>query len=259
VHAIAGDGVPTTKRPIGSSWRLDETYISVKGKWKYLYRAVDKAGHTVDFLLTAKRDCGAASRFSRKAIERCGTPEKITIHKSRANGAALEECNRDMSISIELRHLKSICVSVAFPDWCMGHDPAAQILCVSYAQDLSDNLAHLCRSVMTSKRYQSIFGCRPLSRKQALQELETRNHGYRLATSVGGVLTGRGANMIIIDDPLKPEAAVSDSQRSKSKTRKRSKIDLQVPPAQAGSHLKPMFLPIDILLHNLVGVSSAST
>ena len=58
------------KRSVGSSWRLDETYVKVKGVWKYLYRAVDKAGATVDFLLTAKRDCKAALRLLRKAI-RC--------------------------------------------------------------------------------------------------------------------------------------------------------------------------------------------
>ncbi|TDX62503.1 DDE superfamily endonuclease [Methylosinus sp. sav-2] len=60
------------KRAIGSSWRLDETYVKVKGCWKYLYRAVDKAGATVDFLLTAKRDRKAALRFLRKAIGRHG-------------------------------------------------------------------------------------------------------------------------------------------------------------------------------------------
>jgi putative transposase len=54
------------KRPVGVSWRLDETYVRIKGKWKYLYRAVDKAGDTVDFLLTAKRDRRAALRFLRK-------------------------------------------------------------------------------------------------------------------------------------------------------------------------------------------------
>ena len=94
------------KRPVGSSWRLDETYISVKGQWKYLYRAVDKAGDTVDFLLTAKRDRKAASRFLRKSIDQCGTPDKITIDKSRANGAAIEDYNSDMSTSIELRQVK---------------------------------------------------------------------------------------------------------------------------------------------------------
>jgi putative transposase len=57
------------KKPVGSSWRMDETYVKVKGAWKYLYRAVDKAGATIDFLLTAKRDRKAALRFLRKAIK----------------------------------------------------------------------------------------------------------------------------------------------------------------------------------------------
>lgn len=56
------------KRPVGVSWRMDETYIKVKDQWKYLYRAVDKAGKTVDFLLTSKRDKAAAMRFFEKAI-----------------------------------------------------------------------------------------------------------------------------------------------------------------------------------------------
>ena len=73
------------KRLVGSSWRMDETYVRVKGAWKYLYRAVDKAGATVDFLLTARRDRKAALRFLCKAIRHNGTPEKITIDKSGAN------------------------------------------------------------------------------------------------------------------------------------------------------------------------------
>ena len=94
------------KRPVGTSWRMDETYISVKGQWKYLYRAVDKAGHTVDFLLTANRDRKAATRFLRKSIDQCGTPQKITIYKSRANGAAIEDYNSEMNTSIELRQVE---------------------------------------------------------------------------------------------------------------------------------------------------------
>ena len=60
-------------------------YISVKGEWKYLYRAVDKAGDTVDFLLTAKRDRRAASRILRTSIEQCGTPAKISRTTVRSN------------------------------------------------------------------------------------------------------------------------------------------------------------------------------
>ena len=94
------------KRPLGSSWRMDETYVRIKGAWKYLYRAVDKAGATVDFLLTAKRDRKAALRFLRKAIGQSGTPEKITIDKSGANTAAIESYNKDREAGIEIRQGK---------------------------------------------------------------------------------------------------------------------------------------------------------
>src|ERR1700761_6418812 len=94
------------KRPVGSSWRLDETYVKVKGVWKYLYRAVDKGGATVDFLMTAKRDCKAALRFLRKAIGSSGTPEKITIDKSGANTAAIESHNAETQAGIEMRQIK---------------------------------------------------------------------------------------------------------------------------------------------------------
>src|SRR5215510_11495770 len=61
-------------RPVGKSWRCDETYIKVKGRWTYLYRAVDKLGRTVDFLLSERRDVAAAKRFFHKAMRRNGTP-----------------------------------------------------------------------------------------------------------------------------------------------------------------------------------------
>src|SRR6202167_2261450 len=94
------------KRPVGSSWRMDETYVRIKGVWKDLYRAVDKAGAAVDFLLTAKRDRKAALRFLRKAIGHNGTPEKITIDKSGANTAAIESYNKDHKAGIEIRQVK---------------------------------------------------------------------------------------------------------------------------------------------------------
>lgn len=78
------------KRTVGRRWRMDETYIKVKGQWKYLYRAVDTAGQTIDFLLTAKRDTAAALRFFRKAIVHHGEP---AVAKSGANTAALAILN----------------------------------------------------------------------------------------------------------------------------------------------------------------------
>src|SRR6266540_6486814 len=73
------------KRPVGRSWRMDETYIRVKGEWRYWYRAVDKTGQTIDFLLTEHRDQEAALRLLTKAIRRHGVPEKMTIDGSDAN------------------------------------------------------------------------------------------------------------------------------------------------------------------------------
>lgn len=94
------------KRPVGASWRMDETYIKVAGKWEYLYRAVDRAGDTVDFLLTAKRDKAAARRFLERAINLHGLPEKITIDKSGANTAAIESVKADACVNILMRQNK---------------------------------------------------------------------------------------------------------------------------------------------------------
>jgi putative transposase len=85
---------------------MDETYVRIKGAWKYLYRAVDKAGATVDFLMTAKRDRKAALRFLGKAIGRSGPPERITIDKSGAHMAAIERHNTESEADIEIRQVK---------------------------------------------------------------------------------------------------------------------------------------------------------
>ncbi len=93
------------KRP-GDRWRLDETYIKVKGQWKYFYRAVDKQGHTIDFLLTAKRDKKAALQFLAKAIDRNGKPGLINIDKSGANRAAIQGYNDGYNKRIKIRQCK---------------------------------------------------------------------------------------------------------------------------------------------------------
>ena len=85
---------------------MDETYIKVKGVCKYLYRAVDKQGKTVDFLLTAKRDKAAAMRFFDKAMQASGVPEKVTMDKSGANKAAMEEINARGETLIIVRQIK---------------------------------------------------------------------------------------------------------------------------------------------------------
>jgi transposase-like protein len=94
------------KHPLGKSWRVDETYIQVKGAWKYLYRGVDRDGQTVDFLLTAKRDLAAARRFFERAIDQHGLPESITIDKSGANTAAVRGVIADTGAEILLRQNK---------------------------------------------------------------------------------------------------------------------------------------------------------
>src|SRR2546423_12867215 len=91
------------KRPVWVSWRMDETSIKIKGQWYYLYRAVDKTGQTIDFLLTEQRDESAAKRFLTKAIRRHGVPEKITIDGSAANEAAITSYNEAHGTAIAIR------------------------------------------------------------------------------------------------------------------------------------------------------------
>jgi putative transposase len=94
------------KCPVGRSWRMDETYVKVSGQWKYLYRAVDRDGDTVDFLLRAKRDHAAARAFFERAIDLHGVPDKITIDKSGANTAAIVSIQADSGLPIKLRQSK---------------------------------------------------------------------------------------------------------------------------------------------------------
>jgi putative transposase len=94
------------KLPVGKSWRVDETYIKVKGSWKYLYRAVDKTGNTIDFLFRAKRDKAAARRFFEKAIGQNGSPKTVTIDKSGSSLAALHAVNAEREMPIKVRQIK---------------------------------------------------------------------------------------------------------------------------------------------------------
>ena len=97
---------PRRKRAVWDSWRMDETFIKIKGQWDYLYRAVDKTGQTMDFLLTEHRDEQAAKRFLTKAIRRHGVPEKITIDGSAANEAAIKSYNEEHGTAIAIRTIK---------------------------------------------------------------------------------------------------------------------------------------------------------
>lgn len=94
------------KKLVDRSWRMDETYIKVAREWKYLCRAVDKFGDTVEFLLTAKRDLAAARRYLERAINLHALPDKITIDRSGANIAAIKSVKDDACVDIELRKSK---------------------------------------------------------------------------------------------------------------------------------------------------------
>ena len=129
----------------------------------------------------------------------------------------LDRCRRGetkrLIINLPPRSLKSHCASVAFPAWILGHNPSAQIICASYAQDLADKHAIDCRALMSSDFYKGLFPTRLSSEKRAIADFITTRRGCRKATSVGGVLTGRGADFIIVDDPLQPDKALSDARR----------------------------------------------
>ena len=121
---------------------------------------------------------------------------------------------RRLIVNVPPRSLKSHLASIAFPACILGHKPTAQIICASYAQDLAEKLAGDCRAVLSTNWYQELFSStRFASNRQAVHDFATTLRGSRLATSVGGVLTGRGSDLIIIDDPLKPDEALSESQR----------------------------------------------
>ncbi|MDO6481891.1 IS6 family transposase [Shimia thalassica] len=82
------------KRPSAVSWRMDETYIKVRGNWMYLYRAVDRDGKTLDFMLSERRNTTAATQFFTKTLASSGIPLRIVIDKSGANGAGIKEVNK---------------------------------------------------------------------------------------------------------------------------------------------------------------------
>jgi predicted phage terminase large subunit-like protein len=128
----------------------------------------------------------------------------------------LEDCRagrvRRLIVNLPPRSLKSHCCSITFSAWLLGHNPAIQIIAASYGQDLADKLARDTRTLMEADWYRALFPTR-LSARKAVNDFTTTAGGTRMATSVGGVLTGRGADVIVIDDPLKPDQALSDVGR----------------------------------------------
>lgn len=124
--------------------------------------------------------------------------------------------NNRLIINMPPRYMKSLICSIALPAWILGHNPKAQILCVSYNDELADKFAISCRDVMQSDWYRELF---PMTRlhqsRQSVNDFATTRGGGRMATSIGGTLTGRGADWIIIDDPQKAVDASSESGRTK--------------------------------------------
>jgi hypothetical protein len=118
-------------------------------------------------------------------------------------------------VTVPPRHLKSIIFSVALPAFLLGHDPTKRIVCVSYSSDLATKHANDFRAVLSSDWYHRIFPGTKISREKNTQtESMTTARGHRLATSLGGTLTGRGADLIVLDDPQKPEEALSEASRN---------------------------------------------
>jgi predicted phage terminase large subunit-like protein len=115
-------------------------------------------------------------------------------------------------VNMPPRHLKSFIVSVAWPAFLLGQDPSVKVICVSYSDDLARALAREFRRVVESGWYKQIFTNVHLT-KVTENEVTTDQGGLRLSTSVGGTLTGRGADFIVIDDPIKPDDARSDKAR----------------------------------------------
>ncbi len=119
-------------------------------------------------------------------------------------------------VNLPPRNLKSFAISVAWIAWMLGQDPSLKFICVSYSSELAGKLARMCLSLMQSSWYLRIFPKTIISAKRtASHDFETTAGGERLATSITGTLTGRGGSIIIIDDPIKPDEAMSDTVRNK--------------------------------------------
>ena len=156
-------------------------------------------------------------------VERCfyelnaGTPYLLNWHIGLIIDQVWQAASgkgQRLIINLPPRHLKSLIVSIALPAFLLGHDPSCKIISVSYSQDLSDNLSRQCRQIIKSEWYKQLFPRTRLADKASLAELTTTAGGYRLATSTGGTLTGRGGDIIIMDDPQKPDQAISEAGRA---------------------------------------------
>jgi predicted phage terminase large subunit-like protein len=121
---------------------------------------------------------------------------------------------RRLIINMPPRSLKSLCISVAWPAWILAHTPHERIMAASYAMPLSIKHSLDCRNVMQSPWYRALFPGTIISREQnEKHKFMTTEHGFRLATSVGGMATGEGGNFLIVDDPMNPSQAMNHHYR----------------------------------------------
>lgn len=159
------------------------------------------------------------SAFTRKVFDTVSTGDTFSDNwHLQAIAYHLEGCAvgniKRLIITLPPRSLKSISASVAFPAWLLGHDPTSNIICVSYASELAMKHSFDTRTVLEADWY---LECFPQSRinpnKNTQSEFMTTKLGFRLATSVGGSLTGRGGDLVIIDDPHKSDEVNSDTKR----------------------------------------------
>jgi predicted phage terminase large subunit-like protein len=179
-------------------------------------RAVEPSAATVDAaLIKACREDFASF------VELCfnllnpGTPFKSNWHIDalayRLEQVRLGSTTR-LIANLPPRHLKSIITSIAFPAFVLGHDPTKRVISVTYGADLAVKFAHDFRKIVTSPIYRRIFPGMRIARNVETEVMTTEG-GFRLATSVDGTLTGWGGDIIIVDDPIKPSDAQSDSKR----------------------------------------------
>ncbi len=178
--------------------------------------SIDVSSLYVDGRLALRKDFKTFARFTFSQLN----PQSEFVDSSYLSllAAKVEACVegrcKRLMICLPPRSLKSIMVSVALPAWLLGLQPHRQIICASYGQDLADKHARDTRAVMLSPSYRHIFNTRLSTKRLSVNDFMTTEGGFRMATSVGGVLTGRGGDFLIIDDPLKPDDAYSDTQRS---------------------------------------------
>ena len=147
----------------------------------------------------------------------CPSQEFVWSWHIEAIAYRLEQIRRGeitrLIINMPPRSLKSIAASVAFPAFVLGLDPTSRIICVSYSSELAKKHSNDFRTVVDSPWYQRAFPATKIGPyKNSETEIEFTARGFRLATSVGGTLTGRGGDIIIIDDPLKPDDALFRGQ-----------------------------------------------